>query len=111
MLCTVKVLIERAKTRYEKWKQNLDVSLVRTKTKGRPMNITKTTGDNDSRLSRQSSFDKYLCIFFQETSKESLHEVTTANMDEQLLQIGKESKQETLRKRMSLLVAETLYLP
>ena len=103
---TNKVLIERAKTRYEKGKQNLEVSLVRTKTKGRPMNITKTTGDNNSRLSRQSSFDKYLCIFCQETSKESLHEVTTANMGEQLLQIGKECKQETLRKRLSLLVAD-----
>ena len=70
------------------------------------MNITKTTRDNDSLLSRQSSFDKYLCIFCQETSKESLHEVTTANMGEQLLQNGKECNQETLRKRLSLLVPD-----
>ena len=98
-------MIDRAKIRHEKGKKISDVCIIVNKVKGWPMSLT-SIDEHEYYLPRDTLFDKYLCIFCQEITKERLHNVETANMGQQLLEIGKGSKNEVVRRRLNLLVAD-----
>ena len=72
----------------KKVKSISDVSIIVNKAKGRPMSRA-SIDEHEYYLPRDTLFDQYLCIFCQEITKERLHNVGTANMGQQLLEIGK----------------------
>ena len=100
-----KVMIERGKNRLEKGKETSDIADIINKSAGRPR---KSSDDHDCELRtpRQLLFDKLYCLFCQQEKKESVHSVETENMGKQFFEIGKETSNDIIKNRLSLLVAD-----
>ena len=98
-----KHLIERGEKRLQMAKDSANISKVFTKNVGRPR---KENLSDDAIRTTRHLFDKKLCLFCQETKQtEDLHNVEFENMGRQFLEIGIQSKNDVIKKRLSLLVA------
>ena len=71
------------------------------KKRGRPPVSESTSG----RMARGDQFDKLLCVFCQEDTPDEVHEVTSKNMGLHIKEIGEKSNNDTIRTRLSNVVA------